>query len=170
MKREGRPMTITKPLDFSAAAGRVLSPRAAYALVTAVIGLALFASATPSPIYGLYRQEWGFSSAVLTLIYATYAFGVLAALLLAGRVSGGVGAVRSCWARCRGCSRRRCPARPPTRLAGGSGPAAPRAALPGWRWGRRAPRCSTSACAATPLGSGWPTAWSARRAWASAFL
>jgi MFS family permease len=69
---------------------RLSQPRA-YALVTAVIGLALFASATPSPLYGTYRELWGFSPAVLTLVYATYAFGVLAALLLAGRVSDDVG-------------------------------------------------------------------------------
>jgi MFS family permease len=68
-----------------------LSQGRAYALVTAVIGLALFASATPSPLYGTYRQLWSFSPAVLTLVYATYAFGVLAALLLAGRVSDDVG-------------------------------------------------------------------------------
>src|SRR3954453_15585504 len=64
-----------------------LSPRLAYALVAAVIGLALFASGTPSPLYATYREMWGFSSVVLTLVYATYAFGVLASLLLAGRIS-----------------------------------------------------------------------------------
>jgi MFS family permease len=64
-----------------------LSPRLAYGLVAAVIGLALFASGTPSPLYGTYRELWGFSSVVLTLIYATYAFGVLAALVFAGRIS-----------------------------------------------------------------------------------
>jgi MFS family permease len=69
---------------------RLSQPRA-YALDTAVIGLALFASATPSPLYGTYRELWGFSPAVLTLVYATYAFGVLASLLLAGRVSDDVG-------------------------------------------------------------------------------
>src|SRR3954467_1243886 len=63
-----------------------LSPRLAYALVAAVIGLALFASGTPSPLYATYRELWGFSSVVLTLVYATYAFGVLAALILAGRI------------------------------------------------------------------------------------
>lgn len=71
--------------------GRTLSPHAAYALVAAVIGLALFASATPSPLYDIYRDLWGFSQVVLTLVYAIYAFGVLAALLLAGRVSDEVG-------------------------------------------------------------------------------
>jgi MFS family permease len=70
---------------------RTLSPSIAYALAGAVIGLALFASGTPSPIYGIYRELWGFSPFVLTLVYATYAFGVLAALLLAGRVSDDVG-------------------------------------------------------------------------------
>ena len=68
-----------------------LSPRAAYALAAAVIGLALFASGTPSPLYATYRELWGFSPVVLTLVYATYAFGVLASLLLAGRVSDEVG-------------------------------------------------------------------------------
>ncbi len=70
---------------------RTLPATAAYALVAAIIGLALFASGTPSPLYGIYRQLWGFSPLVLTLVYATYAFGVLAALILAGRVSDDVG-------------------------------------------------------------------------------
>jgi MFS family permease len=73
------------------AARRTLSPRLAYAHVAAVIGLALFASGTPSPLYGTYRELWGFSPMVLTLVYATYAFGVLASLLLAGRVSDEIG-------------------------------------------------------------------------------
>src|ERR1044072_1647331 len=70
---------------------RTLSPRLAYALAASVIGLALFASVTPSPLYGTYSQLWDFSPAVLTLIYATYAFGVLTTLVLAGRVSDDVG-------------------------------------------------------------------------------
>jgi MFS family permease len=69
----------------------VLSQRVAYALAGGIIGLALFASSTPSPLYGIYRQLWGFSPAVLTLVYATYAFGVLAALILAGRISDEIG-------------------------------------------------------------------------------
>jgi MFS family permease len=70
---------------------RQLSAPMAYGLVAAIIGLALFASGTPSPLYGIYRELWGFSPVVLTLVYATYAFGVLAALILAGRVSDEVG-------------------------------------------------------------------------------
>jgi MFS family permease len=70
---------------------RTLSPRLAYAVAASVIGLALFASVTPSPLYGIYSQLWGFSPAILTLIYGTYAFGVLATLTLAGRISDEVG-------------------------------------------------------------------------------
>ena len=68
-----------------------LSQRQSYGLVAGVIALSLIASGTPSPLYESYRELWGFSPVVLTLIYATYAFGVLAALLLAGSVSDRVG-------------------------------------------------------------------------------
>jgi MFS family permease len=70
-----------------AVARRALSKPVAYALSAAIIGEALFASATPSPLYQTYASLWGFSSVLLTLVYATYAIGVLIALLLAGRIS-----------------------------------------------------------------------------------
>ena len=79
------------PLTSDQAPRRTLSPPAAYALAAAVIGLALFASGTPSPLYGTYAELWGFSPVVLTCVYATYAFGVLITLILAGRVSDEVG-------------------------------------------------------------------------------
>src|ERR1043165_6746837 len=72
-------------------ARRTLSNRAAYGLAAGVIGLVLFASITPSPLYRSYSVLWHFSPLTLTLIYATYAFGVLATLLLAGGVSDDVG-------------------------------------------------------------------------------
>jgi predicted MFS family arabinose efflux permease len=75
------------PIALATGRRPTLSPRLAFALVAAIIGLALFASGTPSPLYGTYRELWGFSPVVLTLVYATYAFGVLAALVVAGRVS-----------------------------------------------------------------------------------
>ena len=78
------------PANFPAAR-RPLSRHAAYLLAAATIGLALFASGTPSPLYGTYSELWGFDSVVLTLVYATYAFGVLLTLLLAGRLSDQVG-------------------------------------------------------------------------------
>src|SRR5689334_24738619 len=59
----------------------------AFAAVAAVIGVALYASATPSPLYDVYQARWHFSTSVLTLIYATYALGVLTSLLLIGGIS-----------------------------------------------------------------------------------
>src|SRR6266571_4931470 len=70
---------------------RALSPRSGYAVAALVVGLGLFASVTPSPLYRSYSVLWHFSPLTLTLIYATYAFGVLASLLLAGGVSDDVG-------------------------------------------------------------------------------
>src|ERR1051325_5879029 len=81
-------LTSTAPASLRR---RTLSPSLAYALVASVVGLALFASITPSPLYGTYRELWGFSPGVLTLVYGTYAFGVLTTLILAGRVSDEVG-------------------------------------------------------------------------------
>jgi MFS family permease len=76
----------------SPAKGRRTLPNPfAYALAAGVIGLGLFASLTPSPLYRTYSVLWQFSPLTLTLIYATYAFGVLATLLLAGGVSDVVG-------------------------------------------------------------------------------
>ncbi len=70
---------------------RTLSPHIGYAVAALVVGLGLFASVTPSPLYRSYSVLWHFSPLTLTLIYATYAFGVLASLLLAGGVSDDVG-------------------------------------------------------------------------------
>jgi MFS family permease len=73
-------------------AGRLTLPNpVAYVLSAGVIGLGLLASVTPSPLYHAYAARWHFGPVTLTLIYATYAFGVLATLLLAGRVSDQVG-------------------------------------------------------------------------------
>jgi MFS family permease len=70
---------------------RALPNGIAYWLAAGVIGLGLYASLTPSPLYRTYSVLWSFSPLTLTLIYATYAFGVLATLLLAGGVSDRVG-------------------------------------------------------------------------------
>ena len=75
-----------------------LSNRAAYRLAGGVIGLGLFASITPTPLYGTYSVLWHFSPLTLTLIYATYAFGVLTTLLLAGPAGPtGAGLSRAGW-------------------------------------------------------------------------
>ncbi|MEV6770068.1 MFS transporter [Nocardia sp. NPDC051030] len=68
-----------------------LPDRLAFTLAAAVIGLCLAASAMPSPLYKLYAANWHLDTSTVTLIYAIYCFGVLATLLLFGRVSDAVG-------------------------------------------------------------------------------
>jgi hypothetical protein len=77
----------TQAMRFPAPIRRTLPKPLAYALSAAIIGLALFASATPSPLYATYSRLWGLTPVVVTLVYATYALGVLFALLFAGRAS-----------------------------------------------------------------------------------
>jgi hypothetical protein len=52
---------------------------AAYAFAVAMLGATL-----PTPLYPTYQQQWGFSDLTITVIFATYAVGVIAALLLFG--------------------------------------------------------------------------------------
>src|SRR5438067_8409372 len=48
-------------------------------------------STIPTPLYVLYQQRDGFSSFVVTVVFAVYAVGVIASLLLVGHVSDWVG-------------------------------------------------------------------------------
>ncbi len=70
---------------------RQLRAWSAFALVAGVVLLALFASATPSPLYAEYAARWHFSSPMLTIVFAAYALGALTALPLAGRLSDDLG-------------------------------------------------------------------------------
>ena len=63
----------------------------AFALIAGIVLLALFASATPSPLYADYAARWHFSTPMLTVVFAAYALGALTALLLAGRLSDDLG-------------------------------------------------------------------------------
>ncbi|WP_162622684.1 MFS transporter [Salinisphaera orenii] len=47
----------------------------------------LGASCAPTPLYPLYQHAWGFSSAVLTTVFAVYMFALLATLLVSGSLS-----------------------------------------------------------------------------------
>jgi len=60
-------------------------------LVTLAMVVATISSNAPSPLYGLYQQLWGFSSAALTFVFAAYAAGVLLAMFLVGPLSDQVG-------------------------------------------------------------------------------
>ncbi|MGF6494618.1 MFS family permease [Luteibacter sp. 621] len=49
------------------------------------------ASTAPTPLYRLYQAAWHFTPTLLTVIFAVYAFALLAALLFGGRLSDHLG-------------------------------------------------------------------------------
>jgi MFS family permease len=59
---------------------------AAYAFATTMLGTTI-----PTPLYTLYKAKFGFSELIITVIFATYAVGVIGALLLFGSLSDQVG-------------------------------------------------------------------------------
>ena len=58
----------------------------AYAFAVVLLGTTL-----PTPLYTIYQQELGFDELMVTVIFATYATGVISALLLFGRLSDQIG-------------------------------------------------------------------------------
>ncbi|MFE1291338.1 MFS transporter [Streptomyces sp. NPDC058751] len=57
----------------------------------AVFAVCMAGTTLPTPLYGLYREKFGFSELTVTVVYAVYAFGVMGVLLLAGNASDTVG-------------------------------------------------------------------------------
>ncbi|MCH6160999.1 MFS transporter [Streptomyces marispadix] len=71
-------------------------PRAlAFWLVAAAFTTTMLGTTLPTPLYVLYQRELHFSTLMVTVVFATYAVGVLAALLLFGHVSDEVGRRRT---------------------------------------------------------------------------
>lgn len=63
------------------------APRPWYVAAAVVFAVGMAGTTLPTPLYGLYREEIGFSQFMVTVIFAVYAVGVIAALLLAGNFS-----------------------------------------------------------------------------------
>src|SRR5437763_1800423 len=65
--------------------------RIAVTAVAVQLGIMFIGAILPTPLYPLYREAFGFSGVTLTLIYATYVLGNLAALLFFGRLADQIG-------------------------------------------------------------------------------
>lgn len=68
-----------------------VSRTTAFWSIAVLLVLVLAASGVPSPLYRVYQERFGFSSGVLTTVFAVYAFALLAALLVVGALSDHVG-------------------------------------------------------------------------------
>jgi MFS family permease len=69
----------------------LLGRSAAFALTAYAFAVTMLGTTLPTPLYSLYRAKFGFSELMITVIFATYAAGVIAALLLVGRLSDEIG-------------------------------------------------------------------------------
>ncbi|MEV6171631.1 MFS transporter [Streptomyces sp. NPDC051954] len=70
---------------------RPLPAPAAFAGSAAVFAALYVAAGAPTPLLVVFEQQWHFSAWVLTIAFAAYALGLLAALLVAGSLSDHIG-------------------------------------------------------------------------------
>lgn len=68
-----------------------LPPAAAFPLLAGLLVAFFIAASAPSPLFVVFQQQWGFSSALLTVAFAIYAIALLASLLVAGSLSDHIG-------------------------------------------------------------------------------
>ncbi len=77
METPARRFTVRRPVAFW--------------IVTYLFAATMLGTTLPTPLYVIYQAQWHFSAGITTVVFASYAVGVLAALLLAGRSSDQVG-------------------------------------------------------------------------------
>lgn len=63
----------------------------AFWLMAYLFAVGMLGTTLPTPLYVIYEGQWHFSSATVTVIFATYAVGVILSLFLAGRASDSAG-------------------------------------------------------------------------------
>jgi predicted MFS family arabinose efflux permease len=71
--------------------GLTLPPAAAFAGVAIAYAGLYLAAGAPSPLFVQYQQQWGFPAGLLTIAFAAYAIGLVAAILVAGSLSDFIG-------------------------------------------------------------------------------
>jgi len=70
---------------------RSVTPAVAFWLVGFAFAVVMLGTTLPTPLYPIYRAELGFSELLVTVIFAVYALGVIAGLLLFGGLSDTIG-------------------------------------------------------------------------------
>src|SRR6202000_2056897 len=87
--------TLPSAPPFRTAVTAARRPRVGQRLAVVTVAYAfvvtMVATTLPSPLYELYRHQFGFSELMVTVIFAIYGFGVVAALVLFGRLSDEIG-------------------------------------------------------------------------------
>jgi MFS family permease len=81
------PARLTPARAPDATARRPLPPDAAFAGAALTFAALYLAAGAPTPLLVVYQHEWGFAPWVLTIAFAAYAIGLVAALLVVGSLS-----------------------------------------------------------------------------------
>ncbi|MGO8093869.1 MFS transporter [Rhizobium leguminosarum] len=76
---------------FAAAKSTENSPRPSIGFHALTLATFFGASAAPTPLYRIYQESFSVSPVLITVIFAVYAFALLAALLIAGSISDHLG-------------------------------------------------------------------------------
>ena len=76
---------------FAAAKSTENSPRPSIGFHALTLATFFGASAAPTPLYRIYQENFSVSPVLITVIFAVYAFALLAALLTAGSISDHLG-------------------------------------------------------------------------------
>src|SRR4051794_2648284 len=69
--------------------------RRGFVIVAVAFTVTMAGTTLPTPLYPIYQQELGFSELTITVIFATYAAGVISALILFGNLSDEIGRKRT---------------------------------------------------------------------------
>ena len=65
--------------------------RPGYVAAAVVFAIGMAGTTLPTPLYGLYQEQIGFSELMVTVVFAVYAVAVITVLLVAGNYSDAVG-------------------------------------------------------------------------------
>jgi MFS family permease len=80
--------TLTRPLESKSVR---FAHGPGFWMIAAAFLITMAFSTVPTPLYAIYQQRDGFPTYVITIIFASYAVGVMASLYLAGHVSDWLG-------------------------------------------------------------------------------
>jgi MFS family permease len=78
---------LVSPRTADRAGRRTLPPTVAFAGAGLAFAALYLAAGAPTPLLVVFERQWGFPASVLTIAFAAYALGLLAALLVVGSLS-----------------------------------------------------------------------------------
>src|SRR6266566_4602205 len=86
-----RPRRTTPPFALLPVVRAVVSRNTGFVLIAYAFLVTMVGTTLPTPLYPLFEQRYSFGELMVTVIFAVYAFGVIAGLLVFGNLSDEIG-------------------------------------------------------------------------------